>query len=198
MRASVRRTTKPRRNCLRSLSTANCDGTRPSVGEPPGSLPANDGKWKPGCRAGYIRIRGAQPSSLEICMRGIPESCAPHCADGALSRVNVAIQNTGPRPATNFLVDIRASGNFGLTVPTSELRDYRLTPAMKRPNLPAQPKPPRSPKDILNELTRLDTLGLRYLDVTPHIQDQEDFEYTATPTIEPAPTISLRCGLWRH
>ena len=97
-----------------------------------------------------------------------------------------------------FLVDIRASGNFGLTVPTSELRDYRLTPAMKRPNPPAQPKPPRSPKDILNELTRLDTLGLRYLDVTPHIQDQEDFEYTATPTIEPAPSISLRCGLWRH
>lgn len=113
-------------------------------------------------------------------------------------QLTLAIQNTGTRPATNVLVDIRASGNFGLTVPTSELRDCRLIPAMKRPKPPAQPKPSRSPMDILNELTRLDTLGLRYLDVTPHIQDQEDFEYTATPSIEPAPTISLKCGLWRH
>ena len=112
--------------------------------------------------------------------------------------LTMTIQNTGSRPATNVLVDIRASGNFGLTAPMTELRNYRLIPVMERPKPPAQPEPPRGLSAMINDINRLDRLTHHDLSFSPHFQDQEDFEYTAEPKLETAPSISLKCGLWRH
>ena len=116
-----------------------------------------------------------------------------HCPELAVS-----IQNNGSRPATNALVEIRGSGNFGLTTPMSELREFGLVPVMERPKPPDQPKPQSSWSTILNNLTGSSVLALPDLDFAQRFRDQEDFEYTAGVKVETEPSIGLTCGLWRH
>ena len=116
-----------------------------------------------------------------------------HCPE-----LTVTIQNTGSKPATNVLVDIRASGNFGLTAPMTELKDSDLIPVRERPQPPAQPQRPRGLSAMLDNIARLDRPSLRYLDFAPHVLGQEHFEYTVEPKLETEPVISLECGLWRH
>ena len=78
-----------------------------------------------------------------------------HCPE-----LTVSIQNNGSRPATNVLVEIRASGNFGLTTPMSELREFELIPVMERPKSPDQPQPLAGLATILNNLTESSLLAL--------------------------------------
>ena len=116
-----------------------------------------------------------------------------HCPE-----LTVSIQNNGSRPATNALVEIRASGNFGLTTPMSELREFGLIPAMERPKPPDQPQPQASWPTILNNLAGSSMLTLPDLNSVPRFRDQEVFEYTTDPKLETEPSIVLTCGLWRH
>ena len=116
-----------------------------------------------------------------------------HCPE-----LTVSIQNDGSRPATNALVEIRADGNFGLTAPVSELRDFGLMPVMERPKPPERPKPRAGWPTILNNLPASRMPTLPDLNVVPGFQDQEAFEYTAEPTLEAEPSMVLTCGLWRH
>ena len=120
-----------------------------------------------------------------------------HCPE-----LTVSIQNNGSRPATNALVEIRATGNFGLTAPMSELREFGLIPVMERPKPPDQPQPQASLSTILNNLTGSSVLARPDLNIVPRFRDrfrdQEDFENTADPTLETEPSIVLTCGLWRH
>ena len=116
-----------------------------------------------------------------------------HCPE-----LTVRIQNNGSRPATNALVEIRASDNFGLTAPMSELREFGLMPAMERPKPPDQPQPQASLSTILNNLTRSSVLALPDLNLVSRFRDQEDFEYTADAKLETEPSIGFTCGLWRH
>ena len=69
------------------------------------------------------------------------------------AELTVTIQNTGSRPATNALVDICASGHFGLTSPIRELKEFGLIPVVARPGPPPQPQPPASWSTIINDLT---------------------------------------------
>ena len=112
--------------------------------------------------------------------------------------LKLTIQNTGSRPATNALVDIRVSGDFGLTAPITELRSDGLIPVMERPRPPSQPQPPRSLSTIINDLDRVNNLTPPDLDFAPRLQDQEAFEYAADVELDPEASIGLTCGLWRH
>ena len=110
----------------------------------------------------------------------------------------MTIQNIGSRPATNALVDIRVSGDFSLTAPTTELRSFGLIPVMERPVPPSQPQPPPSLSAILNNINQFNNLALPDLDFTQHLRDQEDFDYAADVKLETESSIGLVCGLWRH
>ena len=116
-----------------------------------------------------------------------------HCPE-----LMVSIQNKGSRPATNARVEIRASGNFGLTTPMSELREFGLIPGMERPKPPGQPQPQASLSTILNNLSGSSVSALPDLNFAPRFRDQEDFEYSADAKLETEPSIDLACGLWRH
>ena len=112
--------------------------------------------------------------------------------------LTVSIQTIGSIPATNALVEIRAYGNFGLTTPMSELKEFGLIPVVERPNPPDQPQPQASWPTILNNLTESSMLTLPELNFSPHSRDQESFEHTADPKLDTEPSIVLTCGLWRH
>ena len=116
-----------------------------------------------------------------------------HCPE-----LTVTIQNSGSRPATNALVEIRASGNFSLTTPMSELKEFELIPIMERPRPPDQPQPRASISTILNSLTESSRMALPNLNFVSRFQDHEDFEYTADPQLATEPSIALTCDLWRH
>ena len=116
-----------------------------------------------------------------------------HCPE-----VTLRIQNNGSRPATNARVEIRAYGNFGLTAPISELKEFGVIPVMERPQPPDQPQPQATWPTILNSLTASSMLALPDLDFMPGFRDQEAFEYVTDPKLEPEPSIVLICGLWRH
>lgn len=107
------------------------------------------------------------------------------------------IQNTGSRPATNVLVDIRTCGNFGLTAPLTELKSLELLP-LERPIPPPQPQPPRNFSTILSNLAGFDNSTLPNVDFTQHLREQEDIEYATDIKIEPQASMELTCGLWRH
>ena len=112
--------------------------------------------------------------------------------------LTVTIQNMGSRPATNALVEIRASDNFRLTTPTAVLRDFGLMPVMERPKPPAQPQPKADLSAILDGLASRSKLVLPNLDFPTRFRSQEDFQYTTEPKLEIEPSISFTCGLWRH
>ena len=112
--------------------------------------------------------------------------------------LTVSIQNNGSRQATNALVEIRASGNVGLTTPMSELRLFGLIPVMERPKPPDQPQPQASLSTILNNLTASSVMALHDLDFAQRFRDQEDFEYASDVKLETEPSIGLTCSLWRH
>ena len=112
--------------------------------------------------------------------------------------LTVTIQNIGSRPATNTLVEIRASENLRLTTPTAVLRDFGLVPVMERPKPPAQPQPEAGLSAILDGLINRSNVVFPDLDFPTHFQSQEDFQYTAEPKLETEPSIGFTCGLWRH
>ena len=111
--------------------------------------------------------------------------------------LTINIQNAGSRPGNNALVDIRASENFGLTTPMEDLKDVGLIPTMERPIPPRQP---RNMFSLMNNLNIFDLYGLSSsaLDLPMATRGQEDLEYTETIKLEPARSIGLTCGLWRH
>ena len=112
--------------------------------------------------------------------------------------LTVTIQNIGSRPATNALVEIRASDNFRLTTPTAVLRDFRLMPVIERPKPPAQPQPEADLSALLDGLVSRSNRVLPDLDSPTRFRSQEDFQYTTEPKLETEPSISFTCGLWRH
>ena len=116
-----------------------------------------------------------------------------HCPE-----LTVSIQNKGSRPATNALIEIRASKDLGLTAPMTELRECGLIPVMERPKPPDQPQPQASWPTMINDLTGLSSLALPELDFARHFRDQEDFEYAADVKLDIEPSVVLTCGLWRH
>ena len=116
-----------------------------------------------------------------------------HCPE-----LTVSIQNNESRPATNALVEVRASGNFGLTTPMSGLREFGLIPYKGRPKPPTQPQPLSTFSTISDNLTGSKVLALSDLNFAPRSRDQEDFGYTADVKLETESSIDLTCGLWRH
>ena len=116
-----------------------------------------------------------------------------HCPE-----LTVSIQNNGSRPATNSLVEIRVSGNLGLTAPMNELREFGLIPAMERPKPPNQPRRQASWASIANNLSGRSALVLPDLDFEQGFRNQEDFEYTSDVKLETELSIGLTCDLWRH
>ena len=116
-----------------------------------------------------------------------------HCPE-----LKVSIQNNGSRPATNVLVEIRSSGNFGLSAPVSELREFGLIPVIERPRPPNQPRRQASWASIVNNLTRSSATVLPDLDLAQSFRDLEDFEYATDVKLETELSIRLTCGLWRH
>ena len=114
-----------------------------------------------------------------------------HCPE-----LTVSIQNIGSRPARNTLIEIRASGNIGLTAPITELRDCGLIPVMERPKPPDQPQ--IGWPSLLGNLTGLSRMALPNFDTARHLRDQEDFEYASDVKLDTEPSVVFTCGLWRH
>ena len=110
--------------------------------------------------------------------------------------LTVSIQNIGSKPARNTLIEIRASGNIGLTAPMTELRECGLIPVAERPKPPEQPQPGWA--SIFNIQTNLSGMVLPNLNVARHLRDQEDFEYASDVKLETEPSVVFTCGLWRH
>ena len=114
-----------------------------------------------------------------------------HCPE-----LTVSIQNIGSRPARNTRIEIRASGNIGITAPMTELRDCGLMPVME------PPKPPDQPQfgfaSLLGNLAGRSRMTLPNFDTARHLRDQEDFEYASDVKLDTEPSVVFTCGLWRH